>query len=83
MTLRQWLRGVMGRPPKEREQSVRDTSLRHELEVLSQDLRYTVRVIRRTGPLSVAVVLTLIVGLAINSVAFSVLNGVPSREPLS
>jgi hypothetical protein len=53
--------------------------VRHELEVLSQDLRYNVRVIRRSGPLSVAVVLTLVVGLGMNSVVFSVFNGLLFR----
>jgi MacB-like periplasmic core domain len=47
--------------------------------VLSQDLRYNVRVIRRSGPLSVAVVLTLVVGLGMNSVVFSVFNGLLFR----
>lgn len=79
MTGRQLLRRVIGRPLKERDESVLDTRLRHELEVLSQDLRYNVTVIRRAGPLSIAVVLTLIVGLGINAVVFSVFNGLLFR----
>jgi hypothetical protein len=69
----------MGRPPKDRRQSPWPTSVRHELEVLSQDLRYSVRVIRRTGPLSIALVLILIAGLGTNSVVFSLFNGLLFR----
>ena len=53
--------------------------LRRELEVLAQDLRYNVRVIGRAGPLSIAVVLTLIVGLGMNSIVFSLFNGLLFR----
>jgi len=55
------------------------SSLRHQLEALSRDLRYTVRVIRRRAPLSAAVVLTLVVGLGMNSVVFSIFNGLLFR----
>jgi hypothetical protein len=42
--------------------------LRRQVEALAQDLRYNARVIRRAAPLSIAVVLTLIVGLGMNAV---------------
>ena len=49
------------------------------LEVLAQDLRYNARIIRRDGALSTAVLLTLIVGLGMNSVVFSLFNGLLFR----
>jgi hypothetical protein len=59
--------------------SLRQRDLRQQLDVLAQDLRYNARVIRRSGPLSIAVVLTLIVGLGINSIVFSLFNGLLFR----
>ncbi|HEY2434343.1 MAG TPA: ABC transporter permease [Vicinamibacterales bacterium] len=79
MPLRQWVRGIMCRSAEDRGQARGKRELRHELDVLAQDLRYNVRVIRRAGPLSIAVVLTLIVGLGINSIAFSLFNGLLFR----
>jgi len=48
-------------------------------DVLAQDLRYNARIIRREGALSIAVLLTLIVGLGMNSVVFSLFNGLLFR----
>ena len=79
MPLHRWLRGKAGRPADEREQARGDSGLRRELEVLAQDLRYNARIIRREGPLSMAVVLTLVVGLGMNSVVFSLFNGLLFR----
>lgn len=61
---------------------------RQELDVLAQDLRYNARVIRRAGSLSIAVVLTLSVGLGMNSIVFSLFNGLlfrpwVTRDPAS
>jgi hypothetical protein len=42
-----------------------------QLEHLLHDLRYSLRLVRRTAPLSIAVVLTLVVGIGLNSVVFS------------
>jgi len=50
-------------------------------QALAQDLRYNARVIRRSAPLSIAVVLTLIVGLGLNAVVFSLFNGLLFRPP--
>src|SRR3954447_15743910 len=80
MSLRQWLHGLSTRPTDETVQSLRQGWLRHHLEILRQDLHYHLRVIRRSGPLSGAVVLTLLVGLGMNSVVFSVLNGLLFRS---
>src|SRR5437762_3338644 len=49
------------------------------LEVLAQDLRYNARIIRREWALSIAVLLTLIVGLGMNSVVFSLFNSLLFR----
>ena len=50
---------------------------------LLRDLRYGVRLIRRTAPLTLAVVLTLVVGVALNSVVFSVFNGLLFRPAVT
>jgi predicted permease len=48
-----------------------------------QDLTYGLRAVRRTAPLSAGVVLTLIVGLGVNSVVFSIFNGLLLRAPVT
>ena len=48
-----------------------------------QDLRYSVRQIRRSPQLASAVVLTLAIGIGLNSVAFSVINGIVFRAQVS
>lgn len=55
----------------ERDQPHRNTWLRDQLDVVAHDLRYNARIIRREGPLSIAVVLSLIIGVGINSVVFA------------
>ena len=55
---------------------------------LLRDLRYGFRSIRRTAPISLAVVLTLVVGVSMNAVVFAVFNGMlfrpaVTREPAS
>jgi hypothetical protein len=55
------------------------SGLRRQLDVLAQDLRYNARIIRSEGALSIAVLLTLIVGLGMNSVVFSLFNGLLFR----
>jgi predicted permease len=50
------------------------------LEVFATDIRYAARVVRRSGPLSLAVILTLTVGLGMNAVMFSLLNGLLFRS---
>lgn len=79
MSLRQWLRGASARRHDEPHLTFRHGWLRHHLEILGQDLHYNLRVIHRAGSLSGAVVLTLLVGLGVNSVVFSVLNGLLFR----
>jgi putative ABC transport system permease protein len=64
---------------EDHEQAREKSALHRELEVLAQDLRYNARVIRRAGPLSIAVVLTLSVGLGINSSVFSLFNSLLFR----
>lgn len=80
MPLHRWVRGVVRRPVEDREHTRGERNLRQELDILAQDLRYNARVIRRAGPLSIAVVLTLSVGLGINSIVFSLFQwlAVPS-----
>ena len=66
MALAPWLRRLTGRSAKERAEA--GGGLARQIEALAQDLRYNARVIRRAAPLSIAVVLTLIVGLGMNAV---------------
>lgn len=42
-------------------------------------MRYSLRTIRKTGPLSLAVVVTLIVGVGMNAVVFSLFNALLFR----
>jgi hypothetical protein len=53
------------------------------MSFLAQDVRYAVRMIRRAPSLSVAVVLTLALGLGLNSVVLSLFNGLLFRAPVS
>ena len=48
-----------------------------------QDLSYGLRMIRRAAPLYAGVVLTLVVGLGVNAVVFSIFNGLLFRPPVS
>ena len=50
---------------------------------LLRDLRYGARSIRRTAPISLAVVLTLVVGVSMNAVVFSVFNGMLFRPAVT
>jgi putative ABC transport system permease protein len=62
---------------------VGNPNIRPQLEYLLHDLRYGLRMVRRTAPLSIAVVLTLVVGLGLNSVVFSLFNGLLFRAPVT
>ena len=53
------------------------------LEDAMQDLRYSVRQIRRSPQLTSAVILTLAIGIGLNSVAFSIINGLAYRPQVS
>ena len=60
----------------------------HQALGLLRDLRSGFRSIRRTAPISLAVVLTLVVGVSMNAVVFAVFNGMlfrpaVTREPAS
>ena len=50
---------------------------------LLRDLRYGWRSIRRTTPISLAVVLTLVVGVSMNAVVFAVFNGMLFRPAVT
>ena len=68
-----------------REQSVGE-EWRNKLESLLQDLRYTVREFRQSPAVTIAVVLTLALGMGANTAIFSLLNAwllrpLPLREP--
>jgi hypothetical protein len=56
---------------------------RHHADLLVQDLRFGLRSLRRALPLSLAVVLTLTIGLGMNSVVFSLFNGLLFGAPVS
>ena len=45
------------------------------------DLRYALRTLRRTAPLSIGVTLTLAIGIGINAVILSLFNGLLFRSP--
>ena len=51
------------------------------LDLLRQDLGYTLRMVRRTPGFSAVVVLTLAVGIGINAVAFTAVNALTSTPP--
>ena len=53
------------------------------LDDAMQDLRYSVRQIRRSPHLTSAVILTLAIGIGLNSVAFSIFNGLAYRPQVS
>jgi putative ABC transport system permease protein len=57
--------------------------VRYQLDVVFQDLRYAARTLRRASPLSLAVVLTLALGLGLNAVLFSLFNGLLFRPVVS
>jgi predicted permease len=68
-----------------RQQSVGE-EWRNRLESLLQDLRYTVREFRQSPAVTIAVVLTLALGMGANTAIFSLLNAwllrpLPLREP--
>ena len=48
-----------------------------------EDLRYGIRQVRRSPQLASAVVLTLVIGIGLNSVAFSAFNGILFRAQVS
>ena len=48
-----------------------------------RDVRYALRSIRRTTPLSIAVALTLVVGVGLNSVVVSLFNGLLFRPAVT
>ena len=52
---------------------------RHWLQDAVQDIRYSLRQIRRSPQLASAVMLTLVIGIGLNSVAFSLFNGILFR----
>jgi putative ABC transport system permease protein len=54
-------------------------SMRHGLDLAWHDLRHSIRAIRTSGPLSVAVVLTLVVGVSMNAVVVSLFNALLFR----
>jgi hypothetical protein len=74
-----WLAAVRTRVDRAGRSDRGGSGLRRQLDVLAQDLRYNARIVRRWGPLSIAVVLTLIVGLGINASVFSLFNSLLFR----
>src|SRR5688572_27868422 len=58
------------------------------IDVLAQDLRHGLRLVRRAPQLNIAVILTLALGIGLNAVVFSFFNGLlfrphVSRDPAS
>ena len=53
------------------------------IEDAAQDIRYAVRQIRRSPQLASTVVLTLVIGIGLNSVAFSAFNGILFRAQVT
>jgi predicted permease len=54
-----------------------------QLDILWRDLRYTLRLLRRFPHLTAAVIVTLVVGVGVNSVVFSIFNGLLFRANVS
>lgn len=58
---------------------VEDSRVGHLIGAWWRDVRYGLRSIRKTAPLSVALVATLVVGVGMNAVVFSIFNGLMFR----
>jgi putative ABC transport system permease protein len=59
----------------------RDVGVAHLLEILVQDLRYGLRLLAKNPGFSAVVVITLGLGIGLNSGIFSIVNGLLIREP--
>jgi putative ABC transport system permease protein len=58
---------------------LRAVSLKHQVDLLWRNVRHGFRTIRKTGTLSLAVVVTLVVGVGMNAVVFSLFNALLFR----
>jgi putative ABC transport system permease protein len=59
------------------------TRMLYWLQDAVQDIRYSLRQVRRSPQLASAVMLTLVIGIGLNSVAFSLFNGILFRPQVS
>ena len=64
-------------------EQVRDVRIWSWLQDAVQDIRYAVRQVRRSPQLASAVVVTLVIGIGLNSVAFSAFNGILFRPQVT
>lgn len=73
---------VFGNPVRLRE-LVRESSPLYQLDLLAQDIRFALRLLRRTPVLAVTIVLTLVLGIGLNASVFTILNAFALRPLVS
>jgi predicted permease len=73
---------AFGNPARVRELA-REASPLYQIDLLAQDVRFALRLVRRTPLLSATIVLTLVLGISLNASVFTILNAFLLRPLVS